>query len=187
MQARPFAACGPDDIPNHVLQLLLPHLLPLLVPLYRASLALGHVPRPWRDTSCVVLRKPKKPDYRDPKAYRLIAFERCIAKGLERIVAAQLSHLAKSFSLNQAADSHINLSRAQVTTSCRTHLSVRPAFKRVSSMLAVVEVVAGAAQAETCSRKVTRMLDRWRGMCCKRGGRSKGGRTGDGEAATASG
>lgn len=44
MHTRPFAACGPDDIPNHVLQLLLPHLLPHLVPLYRASLALGHVP-----------------------------------------------------------------------------------------------------------------------------------------------
>ncbi|GAA6058150.1 hypothetical protein NBRC10513_004922 [Rhodotorula toruloides] len=95
MQARPFAACGPDKIPNHVLQLLLPHLLPHLVPIYRASLALGHLPRSWRDASCVVLKKPKKPDYRDPKAYRLIAFERCVAKGLERVVAARLSHLAE--------------------------------------------------------------------------------------------
>ncbi|GAA6044362.1 hypothetical protein NBRC10512_004476 [Rhodotorula toruloides] len=75
MQARPFAVCGPDDIPNHVLQLLLSHLLPHLVPLYRASLALGHVPRSWRDASCIILRKPKKPDYREPKAYPLIAFE----------------------------------------------------------------------------------------------------------------
>ncbi|EMS22840.1 reverse transcriptase [Rhodotorula toruloides NP11] len=99
MQACSFAACGPDDIPNHVLQLLLPLLLPHLVSLYRASLCLGYVPRAWRDASCVVLRKPKKPDYRDPKAYWLIAFERCIAKGLERIVAARLSHLAESFGL----------------------------------------------------------------------------------------
>ncbi|EGU12008.1 Pol-like protein [Rhodotorula toruloides ATCC 204091] len=98
-QARPFAACGPDDVPNHVLQLLLPHLLPHLVPLYCASLALGHVPRSWRDASCVVLRKPKKPDYREPKAYRLIAFERCVAKGLERVVAARLSHLAEVYGM----------------------------------------------------------------------------------------
>ncbi|GAA6056516.1 hypothetical protein NBRC10513_007120 [Rhodotorula toruloides] len=96
MQARPFTACGPDDVPNHVLQLLLPLLLPHLVPLYRASLALGHLPRSWRNTSCIVLRKPKKPDYRNLKAYRLIAFERCIAKGLERIVAARLLHLAEN-------------------------------------------------------------------------------------------
>ncbi|GAA6045615.1 hypothetical protein NBRC10513_005033 [Rhodotorula toruloides] len=99
MQARPFAACGPDDVPNHVLQLLLPHLLPHLIPLYRASLALGHLPRSWRDASCVVLRKPKKPDYREPKAYRLIAFERCVAKGLERVVAARLSHLAEVYGM----------------------------------------------------------------------------------------
>uniref|UniRef100_A0A0K3CQ65 BY PROTMAP: gi/342320283/gb/EGU12224.1/ Pol-like protein [Rhodotorula glutinis ATCC 204091] n=1 Tax=Rhodotorula toruloides TaxID=5286 RepID=A0A0K3CQ65_RHOTO len=99
MQARPFAACGPDDVPNHALQLLLPHLLPHLVPLYHASLALGHLPHSWHDASCVVLRKPKKPDYRDPKAYRLITFERCIAKGLERVVAARLSHLAESYAM----------------------------------------------------------------------------------------
>ncbi|GAA6058001.1 hypothetical protein NBRC10513_007309 [Rhodotorula toruloides] len=99
MQARPFAACGPDDVPNHILQLLLPRLVPHLVPLYRASLALGHLPHTWRDASCVVLRKPKKSDYRDPKAYRLIAFERCIAKALERIVAAHLAHLAESYEL----------------------------------------------------------------------------------------
>ncbi|GAA6058155.1 hypothetical protein NBRC10513_007298 [Rhodotorula toruloides] len=99
MQARPFAACGPDKIPNHILQLLLPHLLPHLVPLYRASLALGHVPSSWRDAACVVLCKPKKPDYRDPKAYRLMAFERCVAKVLERIVAARLAHLAELYSM----------------------------------------------------------------------------------------
>lgn len=43
----------------------------------------------------MVLRKPKKPDYRDPKAYRLIAFERCVAKCLERVVVARLAHLAE--------------------------------------------------------------------------------------------
>jgi hypothetical protein len=103
MQAQPFAACGPDDIPNHALQLLLPALLPHLVPLHRTSLALGHLPRPWRDASCIVLGKPKKPDYRDPKAYRLIAFERCVAKGLELVVAARLAHLAQSFGMLPAS------------------------------------------------------------------------------------
>lgn len=51
MQARPFAACRLDDIPNYVLQLLLPVLLPFLVRLYRASLNLGRVPCSWFDLS----------------------------------------------------------------------------------------------------------------------------------------
>lgn len=87
MPAPPFAACGPDNIPNYALQLL-PALLPHLIPLYRALLALEHLPRPWREASYIVLRKPKKPDYRDPKVYCLIAFERCIPKALERVMAA---------------------------------------------------------------------------------------------------
>ncbi|GAA6041624.1 hypothetical protein NBRC10512_007477 [Rhodotorula toruloides] len=89
--------------PEPCLQLLLPLLLPHLVPLYRALLAVSHVPQSWRDASCIVLRKPKKPDYRDPKAYRLIAFERCIAKGLERVVAARLAHLAESHGMLPAS------------------------------------------------------------------------------------
>lgn len=99
MQARLFAACGPDEIPNHALQLLMPALLSHLVPLYRALLALSHLSQSWRDISCVVLRKPKKPDYRDLKAYQLMAFERCTAKGLEHIVAAQLAHFGKSYGM----------------------------------------------------------------------------------------
>ena len=59
----------PDGIPHHVLQLLLPALLPRLTALYAVSLALGHLPCSWRDAICVVLKKPKKSDYTDPKAY----------------------------------------------------------------------------------------------------------------------
>ncbi|TNY16948.1 hypothetical protein DMC30DRAFT_420285 [Rhodotorula diobovata] len=70
-------------------------LAPHLVPLYAASLALSHLPRSWRDCTGVVLRKPKKPDYSEKKAYRLIAFEQCVAKVLEAVVARRLSHLGK--------------------------------------------------------------------------------------------
>ena len=93
--ARPYAAVGPDNVPNVVLQTAWDILAPHLVPLYAASLALGHLPRSWRDCTGVVLRKPKKPDYSEKKAYRLIAFERCVAKVLEAVVARRLSHLGE--------------------------------------------------------------------------------------------
>ncbi|GAA5993612.1 hypothetical protein JCM11641_005311 [Rhodosporidiobolus odoratus] len=97
--ARPLAACGPDDVPNLVLQILFPLLQNRLVPLCAAILRLGHLPRSWRDASRVVLKKPKKDDYSLPKAYRLISLERCIAKIPEAIMAQRLAHLAESHDL----------------------------------------------------------------------------------------
>ncbi|GAA5859345.1 hypothetical protein JCM9279_001706, partial [Rhodotorula babjevae] len=78
--ARPYAAVGPNGIPNVVLQAAWDVLAPHLVPLYAALLALGHLPASWRDGTGVVLRKPKKPDYSETRAYRLIAFGRCVSK-----------------------------------------------------------------------------------------------------------
>jgi hypothetical protein len=91
--ARPFA---PDQVPNHVLQLLWPSLRIRLVPLLAASLALGHLPSSWRDADGVVLKNPKKDDYSMAKAYRLICFERCVSRLLESIVARRWAHLAEA-------------------------------------------------------------------------------------------
>ncbi|GAA5919246.1 hypothetical protein JCM8208_002084, partial [Rhodotorula glutinis] len=93
--ARPYAAVGPDGIPNVVLQATWDVLAPHLVPLYAASLALGHLPTSWRDGTGVVLRKPKKPNYSETRAYRLIAFGRCVSKLLEAVVARRLSYMGE--------------------------------------------------------------------------------------------
>ncbi|BGP17406.1 hypothetical protein JCM10213v2_005430, partial [Rhodosporidiobolus nylandii] len=42
--------------------------------------SVGNLPRSWRDAVGFVLREPKKPDYSNHKAYRLISFERTLAK-----------------------------------------------------------------------------------------------------------
>ena len=95
LDARPYAAVGPDGIPNVVLQTAWDILAPHLVPLYAASLAVGHLPKSWRDGTGVVLRKPKKPDYSETRAYRLIAFGRCVSKLLEAVVARRLSYMGE--------------------------------------------------------------------------------------------
>ncbi|GAA6026171.1 hypothetical protein JCM10207_001435, partial [Rhodosporidiobolus poonsookiae] len=97
--ARPFAAAGLDDVPNHVLQTLWDSLCHRLVPLLAASLRLSHLPHSWRDATGVVLRQPKKPDYSNPKAYRLICFKSCVAKLLEAVVARRLAYLANAAGL----------------------------------------------------------------------------------------
>lgn len=97
--ARPFAAAGPDGVPNLVLQAAWPALKTRLVPLLAASLRLGHLPSSWRDATGVVLKKPKKEDYALTKSYRLICFEQCVSKLLEPIVARRITHLANSLRL----------------------------------------------------------------------------------------
>ena len=47
----------------------------------------------------VVLRKPNKPDYSVPKAYRPISLLETISKGLEAVVARRLSYLAETYRL----------------------------------------------------------------------------------------
>ncbi|KAG5725035.1 putative 115 kDa protein in type-1 retrotransposable element [Termitomyces sp. T112] len=53
----------------------------------------GHHPKIWHRAVAVALRKPKKPDYSEPRAYRLIQLLECLGKVLEGIVARRISHL----------------------------------------------------------------------------------------------
>ena len=46
-----------------------------------------------------MLRKPSKPDYSDPKAYRVISLLNCLGKVSERILAQRLGYLAETTSL----------------------------------------------------------------------------------------
>jgi hypothetical protein len=59
----------------------------------------GYHPRPWRESILVALQKAHKPDYSQPRAYRLIALLPCISKVLERVQAKRLSYLAAKYHL----------------------------------------------------------------------------------------
>ncbi len=50
----------------------------------------------WRQATGVILKKPNKPDYSAPKAYRVISLLNCLGKVSERILARRLSYLAKT-------------------------------------------------------------------------------------------
>ena len=59
----------------------------------------GYHPQIWRKTVAVALRKPKKPDYSNPRAYCLIQLEECLGKVLESIIARRLSHMIHTHNL----------------------------------------------------------------------------------------
>ena len=59
-----------------------------------ACLQLSYCPTHFQDTITIVLRKPGKDDYTQPKAYRPIALLNTLRKALEAIVANRLAYLA---------------------------------------------------------------------------------------------
>jgi len=91
----PFKAPGPDEIPNIVLQKCLDLILEYLLHIFRAMLSLGTYYDPWREFTTIVLRKPGKPNYEAPKAYRPIALLSTVAKVLTAIVAEDMSRLVE--------------------------------------------------------------------------------------------
>ena len=84
-------APGPDQIPNLVLKECGTTLAPVLARLFTACLEAEYHPQAFKHSITVVLRKPQKPDYSKPGAYRPIALLNTLAKALEAVVARRMS------------------------------------------------------------------------------------------------
>ena len=96
---RPFKAPGPDGIPNIVLIQCADILTARLWPIYTAIMEKGWYYTPWKAFTTIVLRKPGKPRYDIPKAYRPIALLNTLAKVLTSIVAEQLTFYSEKYQL----------------------------------------------------------------------------------------
>ncbi|KAH9993608.1 hypothetical protein BJV77DRAFT_919975, partial [Russula vinacea] len=70
---KPYKAPGPDGIPNIVLTKCADLLIDRLYYIFRAMLDRGLFYELWKKFTTIVLRKPGKPKYNTPKAYRPIA------------------------------------------------------------------------------------------------------------------
>jgi len=94
----PYKAPGPDGVANVVFQwcrILTDYLLPL----FNAVINLRTYYDPWRESITVILRKPGKPDYSVPKAYRPIALLNTTAKILLVIVADRTLFILETHNL----------------------------------------------------------------------------------------
>lgn len=87
---KPYKAPGEDGIFPALLQWGLDSLTEPLVRIYRACLALGYIPIPWRKTRVVFIPKPGKESYNVAKAFRPISLMSFLLKGLERLVDRHL-------------------------------------------------------------------------------------------------
>jgi hypothetical protein len=90
---------GEDSLPTLVWKHLWKFLKQVITKIFTASVKLGHHPRRWRGAKIVVLRKPGKPDYSIPGAYRPISLLNTLGKLLEAAMARRLSYLAEKHGL----------------------------------------------------------------------------------------
>jgi hypothetical protein len=97
--AKSSTAPGEDGLPTLVWKHLWKFLGELITIIFTASIDLGHHPKRWRGAKIVVLRKPGKPDYSIPGAYRPISLLNTLGKLLEAVMARRLSYLAEKQSL----------------------------------------------------------------------------------------
>jgi ribonuclease HI len=97
--AKGSSAPGEDGLPMLVWKRLWRHLGYLITGIFAASIELGYHPQKWRSACIVVLRKPGKPDYSLPGAYRPISLLNRLGKLLEAVMAKRLSYLAEHHGL----------------------------------------------------------------------------------------
>jgi ribonuclease HI len=95
----PNKAPGPDEISNLVVKKTFNTTQQHILALAKASFNIAHFPKIFKRSTTVILRKPSKPDYTKPNAYRPIALESTIGKILESVAAEILSYLSETYEL----------------------------------------------------------------------------------------
>ncbi|GAA3296697.1 hypothetical protein GCM10020218_080510 [Dactylosporangium vinaceum] len=97
--AKGTTAPGEDNLPMLVWKKLWTHLKTIITNVFKACVELTYHPKQWRNAKIIVLRKPGKPDYSVPGAYRPISLLNTLGKLLEAVMARRLSHLAEKHNL----------------------------------------------------------------------------------------
>ena len=92
---KPDKCPGADEIPNRFLQAMGEPLVKAMQSLITAVIKLSYFPQRFRSARTIVLRKPRKPDYSDPGAWRTIALLSTIGKLIETLLARRLGALAE--------------------------------------------------------------------------------------------
>ena len=85
-------APGPDEISFAIIQEAYKAISKVMNPVYKILIRNGFHSECWREGTGVILKKPGKPDYSLPKAYRIITLLNCLGKIAEKIMTARLSH-----------------------------------------------------------------------------------------------
>ena len=90
---------GPDAINQEIITAAYQAQPDILFKVFSLFFDHGYHPVCWKQATGIILKKPGKPDYSAPKAYRVIALLNCLGKVVERLLAKRLGALAEVTSL----------------------------------------------------------------------------------------
>ena len=90
---------GPDSITQEIILQAYKAIPVVFYKLYSTLINTGYHPKCWKQATGAILKKPGKPDYSKPKAYRVISLLNCLGKVSERILAQRLGYLAETTTL----------------------------------------------------------------------------------------
>jgi len=90
---------GPDSITQEIIARAYAAIPEVFYNIYSSLLDIGVHPKAWKQAIGAILKKPGKPDYSIPKAYRVISLLNCLGKVSERILARRLGYLAETTDL----------------------------------------------------------------------------------------
>ncbi|KAJ6481016.1 hypothetical protein C8R45DRAFT_831892, partial [Mycena sanguinolenta] len=88
---KPYKATRKGSFANCVYVYNAHALVPYLGPIYRSLDALRYYPEGWNHTDSIVLRKPGKPNYADPSAFRPVVLSKDTARIYHSLKTAQLT------------------------------------------------------------------------------------------------
>lgn len=94
-KAFPLKGPGEDGLPALVWQKLWPVLQHHIFTLFEAFLKQGKLPKAWKMAKIIPLKKPSKPDYADPNAFRPISLLSTLSKAIEAVIAERINYLVE--------------------------------------------------------------------------------------------
>jgi hypothetical protein len=97
--AKGTTAPGEDGLPTLIWKRLWKYLGNIITRIFTSSIELRYHPQRWRSARIIVLRKPGKPDYSLPRAYRPISLLNTLGKLLEAVMARRLSFFVEHYGL----------------------------------------------------------------------------------------
>ncbi|KAJ3878614.1 hypothetical protein F5051DRAFT_327556, partial [Lentinula edodes] len=92
-------ATKPGTIPNDLFKATAQLIVPFLGPIYRATFTLKIYPDAWSATETIVLKKPGRPDYRDPNAWRPITLSNGHGRLMNACIAEEITKRAELLGL----------------------------------------------------------------------------------------
>lgn len=115
-------APGADELPTDILKVAWPLIKDITLRLFQGCLRLGYHPKCFRKASLVILEKPRKDDKSSPRSYRPIALLSTLGKGLERLIARNISWIAVTHKVLASQQfGALPLRSAVDLTTCLTH------------------------------------------------------------------